>query len=100
MKADIERLANAFMDGAAPKARATFDSAYAPLNVFAGVRAILQALREPSEGMIGAGWKAGAYKVTGGTIYSEYSSDPPELGGDAPEAIWKAMIDDLLSEDP
>ncbi len=63
------------------------------------VRAILTAMREPTMAMYQAGFLAGQCEVTAGLTYSEYTSDPAELGSDAPNVIWQAMIDHILNEE-
>lgn len=71
---EIERLAQAYVDEMAPPGTAVSDFDRE------GVRAILQALREPSEGMMAANLAA----RTGPWV--------------TPLGFWQAMIDHLLSD--
>lgn len=63
------------------------------------VRAILTAMREPSEDMLLVVALELPYDVIEqGTVYDEYDSDPARLADHAVHTIWQAMIDHILAE--
>jgi len=85
----IERAARALceLDGNPPGA--TMDGKPLWMDYLPEVRAVLGAIREPSEEMVSAGNKSRPYNVTG---YCEGTIHP------VVQRAWPAMIDALLAE--
>lgn len=88
---EIERLARV-LDGALIIVRDKDDGAELQAHPVSVVRAILQAMREPSEEMLWSGMQV-AFEELGSP--SDWAMSPNEM-----RRVWQAMIDHVLSEAP